>query len=145
MPPAARARPRALVNAAAAAGLDVEVYSGDDGLTLPLLAVGAVGVVGVATHWTGPDHQEMFDLWEKGDVAGARLVNSRLLESFAFETGDDAPNPIPTKAMMRHLGIPVGQARLPMGDAPDFVVERAPLVAANLQRWRDAFPQRPVR
>ena len=47
----------------------------------------------------------MFDLWEKGDIVGARLVNSRMLESFAFETGDDAPNPIPTKAMMRHLGI----------------------------------------
>jgi 4-hydroxy-tetrahydrodipicolinate synthase len=135
----------ALINAAANAELDVEVYSGDDGLTLPLLAVGAVGVVGVATHWTGPDHQEMFDLWEKGDVVGARLVNSRMLESFAFETGDDAPNPIPTKAMMRHLGIPVGQARLPMGDAPAFVEERAPLVAANLQRWRNAFPHRPDR
>jgi 4-hydroxy-tetrahydrodipicolinate synthase len=135
----------ALVDAAANAELDVEVYSGDDGLTLPLLAVGAVGVVGVATHWTGSDHQEMFDLWEKGDVVGARLVNSRMLESFAFETGDDAPNPIPTKAMMRHLGIPVGQARLPMGDAPAFVEERAPLVAANLQRWRDAFPHRPDR
>ncbi len=133
----------ALISSAADAAVDVEVYSGDDGMTLPLLAGGAVGVVGVATHWTGPDHQEMFDLWDKGDVVGARLVNSRLLESFAFETGDDAPNPIPTKAMMRHLGIPVGQARLPMGDAPAFVEERAPLVAANLQRWRDAFPLRP--
>ncbi|CAB4559409.1 MAG: 4-hydroxy-tetrahydrodipicolinate synthase [Actinomycetes bacterium] len=122
----------------------VEVYSGDDSLTLPLLAVGAVGVVGVATHWTGDDHRELFDLWEKGDTDGARLVNARLLESFAFETGDDAPNPIPTKAMMRHLGIPVGQARLPMGDAPEFVERRAPEVWANLQRWRDAFPHRPV-
>ncbi len=123
----------------------VEVYSGDDGMTLPLLACGAVGTVGVATHWTAEDHQEMFDLWDKGDTVGARLVNSRMLESFAFETGDDAPNPIPTKAMMRHLGIPVGQARLPMGDAPAFVEERAPQVWANLQRWRDAFPRRPDR
>ena len=123
----------------------VEVYSGDDGMTLPLLACGAVGVVGVATHWTGTDHQEMFDLWEKGDVEGARLVNSRMLDSFAFETGDDAPNPIPTKAMMRHLGVAVGQARLPMGDAPAFVDERAPQVLADLQRWRDAFPLRPDR
>ncbi|MEN9644537.1 MAG: dihydrodipicolinate synthase [Actinomycetota bacterium] len=109
-----------------------EVYSGDDGLTLPLLACGAVGVIGVATHWTGVDHQEMFGLWEKGDVVGARAVNARLLESFAFETGDDAPNPIPTKAMMRHLGFAVGQARLPMGPAPAFVDERAPQVMANL-------------
>jgi 4-hydroxy-tetrahydrodipicolinate synthase len=113
-----------------------EVYSGDDGLTLPLLASGIVGVVGVATHWTAPDHQEMFDLWGKGDIVGARAVNARLLESFAFETGDDAPNPIPTKAMMRHLGFKVGQARLPMGPAPAFVEERAPQVWANLQARR---------
>jgi len=122
----------------------VEVYSGDDALTLPLLASGIVGVVGVATHWTAADHQEMFDLWEKGDTVGARLINARLLESFAFETGDDAPNPIPTKAMMRHLGFKVVQARLPMGPAPEFVETRAPQVWANLQRWRDAFPQRPT-
>jgi 4-hydroxy-tetrahydrodipicolinate synthase len=121
----------------------VEVYSGDDVMTLPLLAAGIVGTVGVATHWTGEDHQHMFDLWEKGDPVGARLVNSRMLESFAFETGDDAPNPIPSKAMMRHLGIPVGQARLPMGPAPAFVEDRAPQVWSNLQRWRDAFPLRP--
>jgi 4-hydroxy-tetrahydrodipicolinate synthase len=123
----------------------LEVYSGDDGLTLPLLAVGAVGTVGVATHWTARDHQQMFDLYAAGDVAGARLVNARMLPSFAFETGDDAPNPIPTKAMLRHLGIPVGEARLPMGPAPAFVVERAPEVLADLQRWRDAFPHRPDR
>ena len=122
----------------------VEAYSGDDLMTLPLLASGIVGTIGVATHWTGSDHQEMFDLWEKGDTAGARLVNSRMLESFAFETGDDAPNPIPAKAMMRHLGIPVGQARLPMGDAPQFVEARAPEVWANLQRWRDASPAHPT-
>ncbi len=116
----------------------VEVYSGDDGLTLPLLAAGIVGTVGVATHWTAPDHQEMFRLWETGDTAGARRVNARMLESFAFETGDDAPNPIPTKAMMRHLGFKVGQARLPMGPAPTFVEERAPQVWANLQKARTA-------
>jgi 4-hydroxy-tetrahydrodipicolinate synthase len=122
-----------------------EVYSGDDVFTLPLLAAGIVGSVGVATHWTGLDHQEMFDLWEKGDTFGARLVNSRMLESFAFETGDDAPNPIPTKAILRHQGIRVGQARLPMGDAPEFVEQRVPQVLADLQTWRDAFPERPDR
>lgn len=113
-----------------------EVYSGDDGLTLPLLASGIVGVIGVATHWTGIDHQDLFDQWEKGDPVAARAVNARLLESFAFETGDEAPNPIPTKAMMRHMGFKVGQARLPMGPAPAFVDERAPQVLANLQSRR---------
>jgi 4-hydroxy-tetrahydrodipicolinate synthase len=121
-----------------------EVYGGDDIMTLPLLASGAVGTVGVATHWTAPDHQEMFALWDKGDTVGARLVNARMLESFAFETGDDAPNPIPTKAVMRHLGLRVGQARLPMGPAPAFVEARVPEVLANLERWRGAFPERPA-
>lgn len=115
-----------------------EVYSGDDVMTLPLLASGIVGTVGVATHWTAPDHQEMFRLWDAGDTAGARRVNARMLDSFAFETGDDAPNPIPTKAMMRHIGIPVGQARLPMGPAPEFVEERAPKVLADLMARRGA-------
>ena len=59
-----------------------EVYSGDDIMTLPLLASGAVGVVGVATAWTGLDHQEMFSLWEKGDIAGARQVNARHARKF---------------------------------------------------------------
>jgi 4-hydroxy-tetrahydrodipicolinate synthase len=130
----------ALINAA---GDHFEAYSGDDSMTLPLLASGIVGTVGVATHWTGPDHQEMFDLWDKGDIVGARLVNGRMIESFTFEGSDDAPNPLPSKAMMRHLGLAVGQARLPMGDAPAFVERRAVEVWANLQRWRDAFPDRP--
>jgi 4-hydroxy-tetrahydrodipicolinate synthase len=120
-----------------------EVYSGDDSMTLPLLASGAAGVIGVATHWTGPDHQELFDLWEKGDLDGARMVNARLLESFAYETGDDAPNPIPTKALLRVLGLPVGEARLPMGPAPAGLEDRAREVLANLERWRSAFPGRP--
>ena len=109
-----------------------EVYSGDDGLTLPLLAIGAVGVVGVATHWCGVDVAEMLDCWRKGDTDGARRINARLLESWAFETGDEAPNPVPAKAMLRHLGLRVGECRLPMGPAPTGLAERARQVMANL-------------
>ena len=116
-----------------------EVYSGEDMMTLPLLASGIVGTVGVATHWTGTDHQQMFDLWERGDTGGARRVNARLIESFVFEGGDDSPNPIPTKAVMRHLGFSVGQARLPMGPAPEFVERRVPEVLAALERARADF------
>lgn len=112
---------------------DFELYSGDDGMTLPLLAVGAVGTVGVATHWTGPDHVEMFDAWARGDVSAARVANARMIESFSFETGDLAPNPIPTKAMLRTLGWDVGQCRLPLGDAPDWVEPRAREVWQNLE------------
>jgi 4-hydroxy-tetrahydrodipicolinate synthase len=66
----------------------------------------------------------------------ARAVNARLLPSFAFETGDDAPNPVPTKAMLRVLGLPGGQCRLPMGDAPDWVEPKARQVLADLQAAR---------
>jgi len=109
-----------------------ELISGDDGLTLPLMAVGCTSVIGVATHWSGVDHQEMFAKWNAGDTAGARKVNARLTESFSFETGDDNPNPLPTKVMMNHLGLDVGDARLPMGPPPAGLAERAAQVMANL-------------
>jgi 4-hydroxy-tetrahydrodipicolinate synthase len=96
-----------------------EVYSGDDSMTLPLLAVGAVGAIGVATHWCAPDHVEMFDAWGRADVDGARRINARQLESYEFETSDDAPNPVPSKAMLRTLGHAVGECRSPMGPTPD--------------------------
>ena len=98
---------------------DFEVYSGDDAMTLPLLAIGAVGVIGVATHWCAPDQVEMFDAWQRGDVLSAQRINARQLESFEFETGDAAPNPVPSKAMMRTLGHDVGECRSPMGPTPD--------------------------
>jgi len=115
-----------------------ELISGDDGLTLPLMAVGCTSVIGVATHWSGVDHQEMFAKWNAGDTAGARKVNARLTESFAFETGDDNPNPLPTKVMMNHLGLDVGDARLPMGPPPAGLAERAAQVMANLVAARAA-------
>lgn len=141
----AAGNPGETANVIAQAPAGYEVYSGDDGLTLPLMAVGAVGTIGVATAWTGTDHQLLFDLWAAGDVAGARQVNAAMLESFSFETGDDAPNPIPTKAMLRYLGLKVGQARLPMGEAPAFVEERAPIVWKNLCAARESYPTRPTR
>ena len=126
----------AVLMAQAPAGF--ELYSGDDGLTLPFMAIGGSGVIGVATHWTGQDHQEMFALWEKGDVDGARRVNARMLESFAFETGDDNPNPLPSKVMMNVLGLQVGEARLPMGPPPAGLEERAKKVLENLRAARAA-------
>jgi len=113
-----------------------ELYSGDDGLTLPFMAIGGCGVIGVATHWTGSDHQEMFDYWAKGDVDGARRINARMLESFAFETGDDNPNPLPSKVMMNLLGLEVGEARLPMGPPPVGLEERGKKVLENLRAAR---------
>jgi 4-hydroxy-tetrahydrodipicolinate synthase len=95
-----------------------EVYSGEDALTLALLAVGAVGVISVASHWIGNELGTMVTAFAKGDTDGARAVNARLLESFDFESTTDYPNPLPAKAACRALGLAVGQCRLPMGSAP---------------------------
>jgi 4-hydroxy-tetrahydrodipicolinate synthase len=120
----------------AVAPVGYEVYSGDDALTLPLLAVGAVGLIGVATHWTAPEVVQLFDAWEAGDTLRARAINERLLDSWAYETGDDAPNPAPAKAMLRHLGQPAGFCRPPMGADPEWLDERAAEVYADLVAHR---------
>ncbi|MEN9792408.1 MAG: dihydrodipicolinate synthase, partial [Actinomycetota bacterium] len=109
----------------AQAPADFDLYSGDDGLTLALLAHGAAGVIGVATHWSAPEHQKMIAAFAAGDHALARRINDVLLESYAFETGDENPNPIPSKVMMNHLGFAVGECRLPMGPPPVGLAERA--------------------
>ena len=118
---------------------DFELYSGDDGLTLAFLAYGGSGVIGVATHWSAPEHQAMITAFKNGDVALARKYNDILLESYAFETGDDNPNPIPSKVMMNHLGFTVGECRLPMGPPPAGLADRAAVVHANLQKAREAL------
>jgi 4-hydroxy-tetrahydrodipicolinate synthase len=118
---------------AADAPASFEIYSGNDDQTLPLLSIGAVGLVGVATHWCAPEMVELVASYRKGDVDRAREVNTKLLPSYDFETGDAAPNPLPAKAMMRVLGHAVGQCRLPMGDAPAGLEDRAREVLAGLR------------
>jgi 4-hydroxy-tetrahydrodipicolinate synthase len=116
----------------AAAPDDFDVYSGDDLQTLPLLAVGAVGVIGVATHWLGATMAEAIAAFDKGDPVTARELNARMLRSFAFETGDACPNPGPTKAMLAELGLPGGECRLPMGPIPDAVRAEARVILGEL-------------
>jgi len=128
----ATASPATTARLIAAAPAGYEVYSGDDALTLPLLAVGAVGLIGVATHWCAADVVAMFDAWQRGDTAAATAVNARLLESWQFETGDEAPNPTPAKAMLRHLGQPAGQCRPPLGPDPDWLATGAAEVYERL-------------
>jgi 4-hydroxy-tetrahydrodipicolinate synthase len=116
----------------AAAPHGFELYSGNDGDTLPLLAVGAVGVVSVESHWAGEHLQEMISAYFKGDVELARAVNARLIPSHRFQSTEAAPNPIPAKAVMRALGLPAGQCRLPVGPAPAGVDEAAEALLAEL-------------
>lgn len=102
-----------------------EVYSGDDSLTLPLLSVGAVGVVSVASHWVGREIGSMIDAFQRGDVRDAARINASLIASYDYESSPDAPNPVPTKAMLSVLGLSVGGCRPPMGPAPADLEDRA--------------------
>jgi 4-hydroxy-tetrahydrodipicolinate synthase len=94
-----------------------QIYSGDDNMTLPLLAVGAVGVISVAAHWIAPRWRAVIDAFLAGDLADAIAGHAELLDSFEFETSTEFPNPLPAKAALRALGLRVGQCRLPMGPA----------------------------
>jgi 4-hydroxy-tetrahydrodipicolinate synthase len=118
----ARGKPAESARIVAETPDDFDVYSGDDGLTLPLLAVGAVGVVGVATHWSGLLHAEMITAFDKGDVRGAREINARLGPSFAVEVGGTWVQTSAAKAAMTTLGLPAGPCRLPLPPLDDDLI-----------------------
>jgi 4-hydroxy-tetrahydrodipicolinate synthase len=127
----AAADPPTTAHLAAQAPAGFEIYSGDDVMTLPLLAVGAVGVISVAAHWVGPQFRRVVDAFLSGDLVAAIAGNAELLDSFDFESSAEFPNPLPAKAMLRALGLPVGQCRLPMGaSTPELDAQAAKILAA---------------
>jgi 4-hydroxy-tetrahydrodipicolinate synthase len=127
----AAADPPSTAHLAAQVPAGFEIYSGDDVMTLPLMAVGAVGVVSVAAHWVGPQFRRVVDAFVAGDLATAIAGNAELLDSFEFESMPEFPNPLPTKAIMRALGLRVGQCRLPMGaSTPELDARAAKVLAA---------------
>jgi 4-hydroxy-tetrahydrodipicolinate synthase len=93
----------------------IPVYSGDDILNLPLLAIGAVGFVSVCGHTVGLQLKAMLDAWFAGDSAKALTIHQQLLPVFAgtFRT----QGAILTKAAMNLMGLPGGTTRLPLVDA----------------------------
>ena len=97
-------------------------YSGEDKLTLPLLAVGAVGVVGVPTHLFGPPTRAMIEAYERGEVAEALRLHHRLLPVYTgfFRT----QGVILTKAALRLQGRPGGPVRPPLCEATPAEIAR---------------------
>jgi 4-hydroxy-tetrahydrodipicolinate synthase len=91
---------------------DFTLYSGDDGLTLPVLAIGGAGVVSVASHIIGNEMQEMIYQFKKGRVQEAAVSHQRLLP--IMKALFAAPNPTPVKAALNMQGVQVGGVRLPM-------------------------------
>jgi 4-hydroxy-tetrahydrodipicolinate synthase len=112
---------------------DLAYYSGDDAMTLPLLSIGAVGVVGVATHLTGDRMAELVAAFASGDVQRAAQIHRDLLPAFVgfFRT----QGVIMTKAALTLAGLPGGgPVRAPLVDATDEQVDqlRRDLTAAGL-------------
>ncbi|MEK3800323.1 4-hydroxy-tetrahydrodipicolinate synthase [Peribacillus sp. FSL H8-0477] len=91
---------------------DFRLYSGDDALTLPVLAIGGAGVVSVASHVVGNDMQQMIQSFVTGDLREAAREHQRLLPLTTALFA--APNPTPVKTALQLSGIDVGGVRLPL-------------------------------
>lgn len=117
-------------------GDDIDLYSGDDSVLLAFMAIGAVGIVSVAAHWGAREFVGLVESVEGGDWVKAREFNERLAASYAFESSDLYPNPMPSKAAMRYLGFHVGQCRLPHALSDDTLDADAAKIVAALQASR---------
>ncbi|MBP0018636.1 MAG: 4-hydroxy-tetrahydrodipicolinate synthase [Cyanobacteria bacterium SBLK] len=110
---------------------DFAIYSGDDSLTLPLLAVGGNGVVSVASHLVGNTLQEAISSCEKGDLQTATTIHLKLFPLFKalFYT----TNPIPIKTALNLQGWDVGGVRLPLGKMPAELEAKLKVVLEELE------------
>lgn len=112
---------------------ELAVYSGSDELNLPLLALGAVGVVSVLGHLAGPELRTLIDAFGAGDVATAWTIHNRLLPGalglFRFAS------PAPVKAALADRGLCTPSVRLPLLPATgeQWAALRADLAAAGLR------------
>ena len=95
---------------------DFVIYSGDDSMTLPMLALGCDGVISVAAHVIGDEMKAMVDAWYAGDSAQATKWHLALFPMFKgiFIT----TNPVPIKALVEMIGIKAGGVRLPLVRQP---------------------------
>lgn len=94
-----------------------EIYSGDDSLTLPIMALGGKGVISVASHVIGLRIQEMVSAYTKGNVSLAMRLHKELFPIFKGMFIDT--NPVPVKTALNLLGINVGGVRLPLTEMDD--------------------------
>jgi len=107
------------------------IYSGDDSLTLPMLSLGAKGVVSVASHVVGLRIKEMVNAFMAGNVTLATQIHLQLYPIFKglFVTS----NPVPVKAALNMLGFQVGPPRLPLVEATPAEKESIKKVLAELK------------
>jgi 4-hydroxy-tetrahydrodipicolinate synthase len=104
------------------------VFAGDDHLFLPCLALGADGVVGVASHLCSREYRRMYDAFRAGRVEEAAEIHASLLP--LMESLFATTSPIPVKWAMRQLGFRAGECRLPLDGMPQSIANRLrPLIA----------------
>jgi 4-hydroxy-tetrahydrodipicolinate synthase len=109
---------------------DLTLLSGDDSLTLPLLAVGGEGVISVVGNIVPRDMIALVQAFQSGDLTGAQQWHRKLF-GLCRDLLSLATNPIPIKAAMQLLGRDTGELRLPM----------TPLNAAGLDQLRATLAQ----
>lgn len=96
---------------------DFTIYSGDDSLLLPILALGGKGVISVASHLAGERIQDMIDAFHSGNTTLAAEIH---LELYPFLKGMFVTvNPVPIKCALNLTGWPVGRPRLPLVEATE--------------------------
>ena len=109
------------------AGDKITLLSGDDNVTLPVLAIGGKGVISVVANIAPPDSAEMVQAWEEGNVDRAREIFYKLFplcQAMFYET-----NPIPVKTALSLMGRIDGEMRLPL----------TPMSPSNLERLKKAL------
>ncbi|WP_066296441.1 4-hydroxy-tetrahydrodipicolinate synthase [Bacillus sp. FJAT-29937] len=111
---------------------DFTLYSGDDGLTLPVLAIGGAGVVSVAAHIIGNEMQDMVNSFKNGELQKAAAAHRELLP--IMKALFNSPSPTPVKAALNMKGIQVGGVRLPL----------VPLNKEEMEALQEALQMQPV-
>jgi 4-hydroxy-tetrahydrodipicolinate synthase len=106
------------------------VWSGDDAMTLPILAVGGYGVIAVVSHLTGVQMHQMIDDYLAGRTAEAAGTHRRLLPLMQTLM-TTASNPSPVKYALNQIGFRVGAPRLPLVEPEAAAAER---IVAEVQR-----------
>jgi len=114
----------------AVCGSELSVYSGDDSLLLPMLSVGAVGVVSVASHLVGLQLKEMIESFQIGKVSKALAIHEKLQP--LFKALFMSTNPIPIKAALELSGWNVGSPRNPLSPLPSDMRKQLSIILESL-------------
>ncbi len=114
---------------------DFLVYSGNDGDTLPILALGGYGVISVASHLVGNQIREMMEKFLSGKTGEAAQIHRELLP--LINALFIVSNPIPIKHALNYIGFPVGKPRLPLTEADE---KSRAMIEATLRNYRIDLP-----